>query len=213
MAKADGEDADASQGSPAAVFENSKTVAAATRLPWDISSMFGELPPGPGEVIFPDEQNDKTLEKLRAADAKTLNMTVAEYATWSEYRHASFTKRRGARFRQWSGLGIIGDHMRTDDVLDIFGILTSEMVQRLTELALGIQDREMRRKVVVDEMAEAKTSKVKSFESPFGTAERNKRGPINCWHIRQAYDLTQMGNTSQGGKGKGLRSKRGLRLI
>ncbi|KAK1624220.1 hypothetical protein BDP81DRAFT_501809, partial [Colletotrichum phormii] len=84
----------------------------------------------------------RALEKLRRNDDRTRDMTVAEYATWSEYRHASLTYRKAKRFREWCGLGVIAENKPSDDVMDILGFLTSEMVQNLTAQALRVQKQE-----------------------------------------------------------------------
>ena len=44
---------------------------------------------------------------VRKADERTSDMTREEYVTWSEYRQASFTYRKGKRFREWAGFGIV----------------------------------------------------------------------------------------------------------
>lgn len=42
------------------------------------------------------------LKKLKMADDRTKNMTREEYVHWSECRQASFTFRKGKRFREWA---------------------------------------------------------------------------------------------------------------
>jgi hypothetical protein len=69
-------------------------------------------------------------------------MTREEYVTWSEYRQASFTYRKGKRFREWAGFGIVTDSKPSDDIVDILGFLTFEMVQTLTENALKVKEQE-----------------------------------------------------------------------
>lgn len=113
-------------------------------FPWDISSFFADHV----AHISPDDLTDITsskaaLEKLRRNDERTRDMTVAEYATWSEYRHASLTYRKAKRFREWCGLGVTAENKLNDDVMDILGFLTSEMVQNLTAEALSVQGEEL----------------------------------------------------------------------
>src|SRR6201992_2643991 len=69
-------------------------------------------------------------------------MTKEGYVTWSEYRQASFTFRKGKRFKEWAGFGIVTDSKPSDDIVDILGFLTFEMVQTLTEEVLKIKEQE-----------------------------------------------------------------------
>ncbi|TIC90908.1 SAGA complex subunit spt3 [Colletotrichum higginsianum] len=116
----------------------------AVAFPWDVSSLFSEQVAEFGQDDLMDiSSSEAALEKLRKNDERTRDMTVAEYATWSEYRHASLTYRKAKRFREWSGLGVIAENKPNDDVMDILGFLTSEMVQNLTAEALRVQGQEM----------------------------------------------------------------------
>ncbi|KAJ0164804.1 SAGA complex subunit spt3 [Colletotrichum tanaceti] len=116
----------------------------AVAFPWDVSSLFSEQVAELGQDDLMDiSSSEAALEKLRKNDERTRVMTVAEYATWSEYRHASLTYRKAKRFREWSGLGVIAENKPNDDVMDILGFLASEMVQNLTAEALRVQGQEM----------------------------------------------------------------------
>ncbi|KAK6211434.1 spt3 [Colletotrichum tabaci] len=115
----------------------------AVAFPWDVSSLFSEQVAEFGQDDLMDiSSSEAALEKLRKNDERTRDMTVAEYATWSEYRHASLTYRKAKRFREWSGLGVIAENKPNDDVMDILGFLTSEMVQNLTAEALRVRGQE-----------------------------------------------------------------------
>lgn len=119
---------------------------ATVSFPWEISSYFADHV----SHITPDDLADVTssaaaLEKLRKNDDRTRDMTVAEYATWSEYRHASLTYRKAKRFSEWCGLSQFIENKPGEDVMDILGFLTSEMVQNLTAEALRVQQRELGR--------------------------------------------------------------------
>lgn len=139
------DDDDAGAAADEAPATGSRAKFATVSFPWEISSYFA----GHVAHITPDDLADVTssaaaLEKLRKNDERTRDMTVAEYATWSEYRHASFTFRKAKRFREWCGLeGIMeGTSSKpSEDVMDILGFLTSEMVQNLTAEALRVQQR------------------------------------------------------------------------
>ncbi|CRK03844.1 hypothetical protein BN1723_020896, partial [Verticillium longisporum] len=86
-----------------------KNKKAKVGLPWEPSSFY------PVDVPERDDEEDEeeeemnfiTLQRLRKADERTKAMTKEEYVTWSEYRQASFTYRKGKRFREWAGFGIV----------------------------------------------------------------------------------------------------------
>ncbi|KAH6977597.1 transcription initiation factor IID, 18kD subunit-domain-containing protein [Ilyonectria sp. MPI-CAGE-AT-0026] len=177
-----------------AVEESSarKTKTPLVFLPWDIASFFPEeIPSSVFDDETPDESNEAALEKLRKADDKTRNMTAAEYATWSEYRHASFTWRKVKRFREWSGLGVIADHKPNDDVLDILGFLTCEMVQRLTEVALAIQAREMAWNKSDADLPCAAAEKAPAWGGLFASSKRS-RPAIDSRYIQLAFERLQV---------------------
>lgn len=121
-----------------------KNKKAKVGLPWEPSSYFNqEVPERDDEEDEEEEEmNYITLQRLRKADERTKVMTREEYVTWSEYRQASFTYRKGKRFREWAGFGIVTDSKPSDDIVDILGFLTFEMVQTLTEEALKIKEQE-----------------------------------------------------------------------
>ncbi|KAH7139598.1 transcription initiation factor IID, 18kD subunit-domain-containing protein [Dactylonectria estremocensis] len=184
-------------------------------LPWDISSFFpDEIPDYIFEDETPDESNEAALEKLRKADDKTRGMTAKEYATWSEYRHASFTWRKVKRFREWAGLGVIGDHKPNDDVLDILGFLTCEMVQKLTEVALEIQARDMTRMRRNSDLPPAPTAEALAAEGLFSSPRRSRQ-PIECRHVRLAFETFQVPPKRSHAllNGTRLPQSNGLRLI
>ncbi|KAI0478507.1 TFIID-18kDa-domain-containing protein [Xylariaceae sp. FL0804] len=117
---------------------------AKVKLPWEPSSFYSqEVPEREDEEDEEEEEmNHITLQRLNKADERTKAMTKEEYVTWSEYRQASFTYRKGKRFREWAGFGIVTDSKPSDDIVDILGFLTFEMVQTLTEEALKIKEQE-----------------------------------------------------------------------
>ncbi|KAK7430483.1 Transcription initiation protein spt3 [Neonectria magnoliae] len=179
-------------GAPDEEISAKEAKAPVILLPWDISSFFpDEIPDSLFEDDTLDESNDAVLEKLRKADHKTRNMTAEEYATWSEYRHASFTWRKVKRFREWAGLGVIADHKPNDDVLDILGFLTCEMVQKLTELALEIQAREMARDKSDGDVPPTATTEAVASGGLFASSTKS-RLPIDSKHIRLAFERLQI---------------------
>ncbi|XDG09372.1 hypothetical protein ABKA04_008987 [Annulohypoxylon sp. FPYF3050] len=131
-------------GGPAVEEAAKKNKKAKVKLPWEPSSYYSqEVPERDDEEDEEEEEmNYITLQRLRKADERTKAMTREEYVTWSEYRQASFTYRKGKRFREWAGFGIVTDSKPSDDIVDILGFLTFEMVQTLTEEALKIKEQE-----------------------------------------------------------------------
>lgn len=126
-----------------------KNKKAKVGLPWDVTSFYSEQVPerdDEDDDQEEDEQNAATLLRLRNADERTKNMTREEYVFWSDCRQASFTFRKGKRFREWAGFGVVTDSKPNDDIVDILGFLTFEIVQTLTEEALKVKEAEDRYK-------------------------------------------------------------------
>ncbi|KAH6695502.1 transcription initiation factor IID, 18kD subunit-domain-containing protein [Plectosphaerella plurivora] len=152
-------------------------------FPWELPSFFAEQVPDADDGAVEALTSASTLEKLQRNDRKTQDMTVDEYATWCECRHASFTWRKIKRFRTWSGLGVIAEHRLGDDVPDVLGFITAEMVKTLTTEALVAQMEEGRGLDVV-----ARNGPVK--EGLFGGVQRS-RNPVGARHVRIAFQRLQ----------------------
>lgn len=162
----------------------------AVAFPWDVSSLFSEQVAEFGQDDLMDiSSSESALEKLRKNDERTRDMTVAEYATWSEYRHASLTYRKAKRFREWSGLGVIAENKPNDDVMDILGFLTSEMVQNLTAEALRVQGQERGH----DEKGALTGSGPDSVQKPRGlfAEPEGARKAVDEKHVRTAFQRLQ----------------------
>ena len=155
-----------SAGGPAVEEATKKNKKNKVKLPWEPTSFFSqEVPERDDEEDEEEEEmNFITLQRLQKADERTKAMTREEYVTWSEYRQASFTYRKGKRFREWAGFGIVTDSKPSDDIVDILGFLTFEMVQTLTEEALKIKEQE-------------DLWKERSGAGPNGTGNANGDGP------------------------------------
>ena len=130
-----------------------KTKKAQIKLPWDVHSFYAHpIPerenadddglPGDAGEDSDMEMNATTLQRLRNADERTKHMTKDQYVHWSECRQASFTFRKGKRFREWAGFGLVTDSKPSDDVIDILGFLTYEIVEWLTNTALKVKSAE-----------------------------------------------------------------------
>ncbi|KAM0547211.1 hypothetical protein ACHAPJ_010471 [Fusarium lateritium] len=167
-----------------------KTERPAALLPWDVEFFFSEYPPGgdDNESLLA-ESSATSLERLRWADEVTKNMTAAEYAKWSDYRHASFILRKKKRFRTWCGLGVIAQNKSSDDSLEIIGFLAVEMVKRLTDIALSIQEQELTNQ---QRMTGQSAALVGARSHGLFVSANPERPPINVGHVRRAFERTQM---------------------
>ncbi len=188
-----------------------KNKKAKIRVPWGLHSFYSEIVPEreDEEDEEGEEMNLATLQRLQRADERTRHMTKEEYVNWSECRQASFTFRKGKRFREWAGFAAITDSKPNDDVIDILGFLTFEMVQSLTEEALRVKESEgSAAAAATTTSAAASTStgktgagaaagansaalgKRKRERGPFGPPEDGPE-PIQPRHVREAYRVLQ----------------------
>ncbi|KAI2607376.1 TFIID-18kDa-domain-containing protein [Hypoxylon fragiforme] len=178
-------------GGPAVEEAAKKNKKAKVKLPWEPSSYYSqEVPERDDEEDEEEEEmNYITLQRLRKADERTKAMTKEEYVTWSEYRQASFTYRKGKRFREWAGFGIVTDSKPSDDIVDILGFLTFEMVQTLTEEALKIKEHEdLWRERSGGENPGSKKRKLAQglFDPP-----SEGKTPVESRHIQEAFRRLQ----------------------
>lgn len=167
----------------------------AVDLVWDVQSFFSEFPPAREEEEDEEEteMNYATIQRLRNADERTKNMTREEYVHWSDCRQASFTFRKGKRFREWAGFGTITDSKPNDDIIDILGFLTFEIVQTLTEEALRVkQAQDAYRKAVGGDLSSGQSRKRKRESGLFDPPEE-AREPVSAGHVREAFRRLQRG--------------------
>lgn len=180
---------------PQDVASKPKNKRARVGLAWDVNSFYSVQVPEreDEEDEEEEEQNYATLQRLAAADERTKNMTKEEYVFWSECRQASFTYRKSKRFREWAGFGIVTESKPNDDIVDILGFLTFEIVQTLTEEALKVkerEDREKNRRGGAENGAGENTKKRKRETGLFDPPEEG-RTPVEPRHIREAYRKLQ----------------------
>ncbi|KAJ9667785.1 Transcription initiation protein spt3 [Coniosporium apollinis] len=180
--------------------ESAKKVSkrAKVDLPWDVQSYYSEQVPARDDEEDEEEEemNYATLQRLKMADERTKDMTREEYVHWSDCRQASFTFRKGKRFREWAGFGIITESKPNDDIIDILGFLTFEIVQTLTEEALKVKNAEDLYKKETGGV-ESQTRKRKREGGLFDPPEE-AREPVQPSHVREAYRrLQQSSNKSK----------------
>lgn len=185
--EADGAQAPAAGGPAQKANKKQKLI-----LPWDVESYYAVQVPerDDEEDEEEDEQNEATLARLASADERTRNMTREEYVYWSDCRQASFTFRKGKRFREWVGFGTIVDTKPNDDVIDILGFLTFEIVQTLTEAALRVKGE---KDIANRKNAKGQGEKKRKREecSLFSMTEEG-RTPVEPEHVREAFRRLQI---------------------
>ncbi|OQO29237.1 hypothetical protein B0A51_05451 [Rachicladosporium sp. CCFEE 5018] len=176
---------------PAVGTRNNKNKKAKVGLPWDVSSFYSEQVPEreDEEDEEEEEMTAATLERLRQADERTRGMNAAEYLHFSECRQASFTFRKGKRFREWAGFGVVTDSKPNDDIVDILGFLTYEIVTLLTEEALKVKASEDATKVEGGD--EEKTGRKRRREPGLFDAPEEARKPVGPRHIQEAFRRLQ----------------------
>ncbi|KXN70137.1 TFIID-18kDa-domain-containing protein [Conidiobolus coronatus NRRL 28638] len=116
------------------------------KLSWELANSFLDVIPSDSE----DEDEDSieayrdSMLRLRHADNVTRVMSKDEYVHYSECRQASFTFRKAKKFKDWCHMSTYTDSKPNDDIIDILGFLTFEMVSNLTECALRVKsEREL----------------------------------------------------------------------
>ncbi|KAF2664802.1 TFIID-18kDa-domain-containing protein [Microthyrium microscopicum] len=206
---------DPKKGAPAASGAAKK---ARVTLPWDVSSFFSEqVPPRDDEDDEEErEMNAATLERLKYADERTKHMSKEAYMHWSECRQASFTYRKGKRFREWVNMDAIVGTKPHDDVLDILGFLTFEMVQTLTEEALKVKmEEDQDKKLMGGDSGAAGKSRKRKREVGLFDGPEEEREPVRKEHIQEGFRRLQQPTPKQiyGAKVLGRPILANLRLI
>lgn len=95
-------------------------------------------------------------ERLKNADRETMEMSKEQYLTWTEYRQASFTYKKGRKFREWltnrySSTDVFLNHhpltekstwikniRMNDDVVEAMGFIAFEIVHQLVSSSLRV---------------------------------------------------------------------------
>ncbi|KAI8880208.1 TFIID-18kDa-domain-containing protein [Backusella circina FSU 941] len=115
------------------------------KLPWELVNQFSDVIVK--SLGNDDESEDEdeleayndSIQRLKDADDVTRAMTREEYVHYSECRQASFTYRKGKRFREWACMSSFVEVKPNDDIVDSLGFLTYEMVSKLTMTAIRIK--------------------------------------------------------------------------
>ncbi|KLJ09345.1 transcription initiation protein SPT3 [Blastomyces silverae] len=178
---------------PTDVAAKPKNKRAKVGLPWDLNNLYSVQVPEreDEEDEEEEEQNYATLQRLANADERTKHMTREEYVFWSDCRQASFTFRKAKRFREWAGFGIVTDFRPNDDIVDILGFLTFEIVQTLTEEALKVKEQEDRGRKGRGASDDGEKTKKRKRETGLFDPPEEGRTPIEPRHIHEAYRKLQ----------------------
>ncbi|CCG81717.1 Spt3 [Taphrina deformans PYCC 5710] len=162
-------------------------------LPWDLASMFAEQVPEREDEEDEDETeaNFATMQRLKNADERTRGMSKDEYVHWSECRQASFTYRKSKRFREWTHMAQLTESRPSDDIVDILGFLTFEIVASITEESLKVKERD-----VDEEHAEAERGlrgkRRRSEDRTLFDMPDEGRTPLGVKHIEEGYRRLQV---------------------
>ncbi|PWN19129.1 TFIID-18kDa-domain-containing protein [Microstroma glucosiphilum] len=146
------------------------------------------------EELDEDDQEamKESLMRLREADQVTLKMTREEYEHYSDCRTASFTFRKGKRFRDFLGSSNYLDMKPNDDIVDILGFLAYEVVREITIGAKQVWEQE-RAVLRRGERREPKPKKIKrTHEKSAAATEAEPKVPAE-----EADDPTQGSSSGQ----------------
>lgn len=113
----------------------SSTTADGGLLPPEVNGAAQRLQqPTADEELDDDDQEAMrdSLKRLKEADDATIRMTREEYEHYSECRAASFTFRKGKKFRDFISSSTYLDVRPNDDIVDVLGFLAFEVVRELT---------------------------------------------------------------------------------
>jgi transcription initiation protein SPT3 len=119
-------------------------------------------------------------------------MTREEYEHYSECRQASFTYRKAKRFREWANMSSYIDMKPNDDIIDILGFLTFEMVTTLTEAALKVKKEEDEKQRLYREAVVAAKNKNRGGEGDDGNGKSGPASDNNQGKITEGDDGDDM---------------------
>lgn len=164
------------------------------RLPWEVQFMFSEQHFDATDDAQDGDEEERaatlvSLKRLKVADERTKNMTKEEYVHWSECRQASFTFRKAKKFREWAQIPQICETRPNDDVIDILGFLTFEIVCSITEEAMEIkaaEERLFQQSILKTGKEITKRKRKYLFDKPDELAK-----PVQPHHVEEAWRRLQ----------------------
>ncbi|KAJ2724236.1 Transcription initiation protein spt3 [Coemansia sp. Benny D115] len=166
------------------------------KLSWELVNTFSD------NLIDDDDEEDEdmmdaqsdSLKRLKDADEVTKQMTRDEYVHYSECRQASFTFRKNKRFREWANMSAYSDTKLNDEIIDILGFLTFEMVSKVTETALKIK-RDLE-KAADEAVAQSGGGSQQNTKTPAASVSLfsgppTARTPLEVQHVQEAFRRLQ----------------------
>ncbi|KAH6914694.1 transcription initiation factor IID, 18kD subunit-domain-containing protein [Coprinopsis sp. MPI-PUGE-AT-0042] len=150
------------------------------KLPWEMTTIYSEILKFTGYQSDDEEDEDDieaheaSIQRLKEADDATRQMTREEYQRYSDCRQASFTYRKGKRFREFLNLPPHLDLRANDDTSDIVGFLAFEMVRSLTIAGLAVK-KSLEDSFLRDDYTSPKNGKRKVGSSALGGAAEKRR--------------------------------------
>ncbi|KAF5333248.1 hypothetical protein D9611_002772 [Ephemerocybe angulata] len=151
------------------------------KLSWEITTIYSDILKDTGHQSDDEEDEDDieaheaSIQRLKEADDATRQMTREEYQHYSDCRQASFTYRKGKRFREFLNLPPHLDLRANDDTVDIVGFLAFEMVRSLTLAGLAVK-KSLEESVLRDDYTAPKLGKRKAGNSSLaGPPEKRRR--------------------------------------
>ena len=173
----EGEENEGDDGDDAA--EEADTVA---RLPVSDFLTALELDAGIGDAVTAKAEALRTDKLRRHALAAQLTetMTTDEYLEYAALRQASFTYKKGKKFRDWLGISGLAD----SDTTDVLGFLAWEMVGLLVQASLAVR-REFQSGDAAPEFAARplRFQPDRIFDCPW---QPDAREPLLPVHVREA---------------------------
>ncbi|KAI5477816.1 hypothetical protein MNV49_005900 [Pseudohyphozyma bogoriensis] len=154
-----------------------------TKIPitWDITNMYSEHLGDDSDAEDDDETEayEGGDSVLKEADELTKNMTKEQYAHYADCRQASFTYRKGKRFRDFVNLGPYIEGQPVDEIMDVLGFLAYEMVRSLCETGRVTKQQLVQAKAnaaVREKLDNLKKDELKLAVSKKGKERERKRG-------------------------------------
>ncbi|RKP27598.1 hypothetical protein SYNPS1DRAFT_12440, partial [Syncephalis pseudoplumigaleata] len=160
------------------------------KLPWELINAYTDVLNEDEDEEDDEEEIEMyrdSMQRLKDADEITRRMTRDEYVHYSECRQASFTYRKGKRFRDWANMSAYVDAKPNDDLIDILGFLSFEMVRTITEAALEVKRAEA---AVMASNAGNAGNPASGYGGLFAPPD-TRRTPIQPEHVIEGYRRLQ----------------------